>query len=181
MQQDIFATFDDKADISFITGTLGTGATGSFPSSNSYDCGIPGVPVPVGVSNLAFGGAAGSGTGTIGGPLLHDIGRGRRVSIVVQVLTAFTSGGAGTLQVNIINTTDAALTAGLQVLLSTQTAIALATLVAGFRMAFGSVPGKVPKRFLGLQYVVATAAFTGGLVSSFLALDVDEHGDIMGA
>lgn len=179
MQQDIYATFDDSVDISLLTGVAGTGATGTFQCTNSYDTGAAGVPKAAGVSNLAFGGAAGSGTGTIGGPLLHDIGRGRRVELVVQVEAAFV-GTSGTVEVMFLCDQSATLTSSAQVLLRTGP-IAVASLVAGYRWAFSQIPGKVPKRFVGTQYAIATTAMSAGTFSSFLALDVDSHGDFIGS
>jgi hypothetical protein len=180
MIQDIYATFDDKADISLLTGTTGVGATGTFQCNNSYDTGAAGVPNAVGVSNLAFGGAAGSGSGTIGGPLMHDIGRGRRVSLVVQIEAAFV-GTSGLVEVDFLCADSADLkTTNAQVLLKTP-AIAVASLVAGYRFPFGSIPGKVPRRYVGTQYVVTTTAMSAGTFSSFLALDVDDHADVIGA
>jgi hypothetical protein len=178
MIQDIYATFDDKVDISALTGTTGVGATGTFTCTSSYDTGAAGVPNPQGVSNLAFGGAAGSGTGTIGGPLLHDIGRGRRVHLVVQIEVAFV-GASGTVQVQAGCDPTLTLASAWQTLLQTDL-IPVASLVAGYRFPFGTIPGKVPKRFFGTRYLIGTTAMSAGTFSSFLALDVDEHADVIG-
>ena len=170
MIQDVLAIFDDKVAVNNgVTFVIGTQLC-----TNSYDTSIAGVPA---AAVLFTGQSTGAG---IGGPLLHDVGRGvraKRLKIVVQVTTACT-GATATVQAQFICSAAAALSAP-TVLLSTA-AIAVAALVAGYRFRFGSLPGVVPQEFVGIQYVVATANLTAGAFSSSLILDEDDHADILG-
>lgn len=170
MNQDILATFDDKRDVS--SAALGTGifsvANSPNKSTNSYDTSAKGVPLAA----LNYAAAGG-----IGGPLLHDIGRGRKVKLVVQVTTTMV-GATATLSVDFISSATQDL--GTPTVLLSSAAIAIGTLVAGYRFRFGSIPGVVPQQFVGVQYNVGTATITAGNISAFLALDVDDHADILG-
>lgn len=160
---DVFAIFDDKS-----TMAGGTFNIGNVLSLKSYDQAAAGTPAAVGPG------------GAIGGTLLHDIGRGtgRRINLHVQITTAAV-GATATLDAKFVCADDAALTTNLTILL-TSTPIAVATLVAGYRFRFGSIPGVIPRRFLGMQYVVATANFTAGAMYAALCLDSEDHADILG-
>jgi hypothetical protein len=125
-------------------------ALGNTLSTNTIDLGVAGTPV-------------------VGG-LITDVGRGGNVEVVAQVVTAFTSGGAATLQVQLVMADDAALTSNLTVLDETA-AIALASLVAGYQFRMGTIPGGVTKRYLGIRYIVGTAVMTAGAVTAGLAKD----------
>jgi len=179
MYQDILATLDDKRDVTAagLGGGALTVANSPNVSTSSYDTGIAGVPLPLGLG------------GTIGGPLIHDIGRGRRMVLDVQVvappiagittaLFPLTSGGGATVKVDFISSAAQALTAP-TVLLSTA-AIPIATLVSGYRWRFGSTPAAIAQQFIGFQYTVGTADLTGGNISSLLLGTPDDHADILG-
>lgn len=112
-----------------------------------------------------------TGTTAFGAAVIADFGRGTALELVVQVVTTFTSGGAATLEVELVMADDAALTTNLTVLQATGD-IALATLVAGYQFRLSSVPHGITKRYLGLRYRNdSAAAFTAGAVSAFLAFD----------
>jgi hypothetical protein len=108
----------------------------------------------------------------------RDIGIGDdpALKLLVLVTTTFTSGGAGTLQVNFQGATDNG--SGAPATFSTYystPAYALATLVAGARLMDMDVPrppaGVAVPRFLRLTYVVGTATMTAGIVESLIVLD----------
>jgi hypothetical protein len=163
---DKLAIFDDKFAVA---GWI----VGANLSQFSYDTYPAGVPAAVGLSP--------GGGGAIGGPLLHDIGRGRPVHLLSQVNTTFTSGGAPTLIARVVVADNGPLTTNLTPLLQTpDTVIPLATLVAGYRFPFKTLPGKVPRQFVGMQYTVAVAVYTGGTITSALVLGADDHADILG-
>lgn len=126
-------------------------AAGNYLSTNTIDLGAVGTPV-------------------LGGTLASDIGRGDSPEVMAQVTTTFTSGGAGTLVVQLVMADDAALTSNLTIVSQTDT-LALATLVAGYQFRFGRVPPGISKRYLGLRYVIGTATMTAGKVTAGLALD----------
>lgn len=112
-----------------------------------------------------------AGTAYPGGTVPKDIGKGRPVDVLVQVTEAFTSGGSATVQARLVMADNAALTTNKTVLQETS-AIAVATLVAGYQFRLGgSIPPGVSKRYLGVDYVIATATTTAGKVTAALVAD----------
>lgn len=175
--QDSFCMFDKNVSL-LTAGASGTGfnagAAGAYTNiGGSYDTGVAGVPAAVGPTVLGAGG------GTIGGPLIHDIGRGIRLKYYAQITAAVTSAGAATLQVDFICADTQDLVTNQTMLLSSGP-IAKAALVTGYRFRHGSTPGVVPRRFIGSLYTIAVAALTAGFISSGLMLDVDDHADVLG-
>lgn len=137
---------------------------GTYVSDDIIDLHISGIPV---LANLQ--GA-------------RDMGIGDRpaLKLLVQVITAFTSGGAGTLQVALQGATDNG--SGAPATYSTwwlSPAYALATLNAGSRLYNMDMPrppdGIAIPRFLRMAYIVAGATMTAGTVSSFIVIDRDDQ------
>jgi hypothetical protein len=128
---------------------------GTVLCTNSIDTGSAQAP-PQAVTQVASAG--------IGGPLLHDWGRIARgdLELVIELTTTVTSGGAATLQIQFIQADDGALTTNVEVLEETR-AYALALLVQGSQFPLRSPVG-VKRRFIGVQYVIGTAAITAGAV-----------------
>lgn len=170
--QDSFAMFDTQTTGVLTGAQFGAGVAGSYTSTKSYDTAAAGSPA----ATVAFGA---SGGGPIGGPLIHDLGRGRRLNFDARIHVAVTSAGAATVQVNFICADDAALTANVQALLASEV-VAKATLVIGYRYRHGHTPGVIPRRFVGAQVVIGTAALTAGTYSSGLMLDQEDHADVLG-
>lgn len=132
-----------------------------------------------------FADALALNTGAPGNYLLGDVidlgisardpGNGEPLWWYVYMSTAATSGGAATLQMQLLQSAAAGMTSP-DILLQTD-AIALASLVAGAKVArirLGMVPTNItPKRYLGIRQVTGTAAFTGGALRSGLTKDVE--------
>lgn len=178
--KDLLATFDSKA--SLLSAQFGGGAAGTYTSNFSYDTAGGAVSTAAQAVTTAGAGvpnAVGPG-GTIGGPLLHDFGRGRSLLFIAQITTAVTSAGAATVQVNFIQADDAALATNAVATLFSGV-IPKATLVAGYRFLHKRTPGKISQRWIGAQVVIGTAALTAGAYSADLALDIDDHADVYGA
>lgn len=182
MSQDKNAMFDIAADLtsgvgaqSAINGGFKAGVVGSYAGTNTYDCAVAGTPNAVGPSG-----------GTIGGPLLHDYGRGRRLLVYAQIVLAVTSAGAATLECDIVSDTNVDLGSGgydpivPASVLVRSAAIPKAALVAGYRFRHGSTPGLIPNRYLGVMWIIGGATITAGKVTSGLMLDVDDHADVLG-
>ncbi len=141
-------------------------AVGSQDSANTIDLGITS-----GIPSSANGGGA------------RDIGIGDdpAMKLLVQVVTAFTSGGAATLAVALKGAIDNG--AGAPAAFSTwytSPTYALATLaVAGNRLMDMDMPrppaGIAIPRFLKLTYTVAGATVTAGAISSYIVLDRDDQ------
>jgi hypothetical protein len=138
---------------------INTGAPATYNSTNVLDLHLINGGIPV----LANGQGA------------RDIGIGddNMLQLMVLVTTTFTSGGAGTLQVNFQGAPDNGAGApGTWTTYSSTEVYALAALIAGARLMDQAVPrppaGVTFPRFLRLTYVVGTAAFTAGAFESFI-------------
>lgn len=132
------ATFSDAQSLAL--------ANGTYLSANVYDQGAPAVD-------------------TLGNTITKDIGRSQWVDVLVQVVETFASGGAATLQVNIV--TDDAENLGSPTVIQSTPVLPLATLVAGYQFRLALPPG-LAERYLGIQYVIGTAAMTAGRVTAAL-------------
>ena len=138
---DVQNLFDDAKDFN------GIGA-GNYVSTNAID----------------LWGSAAAPSIPQGGTVIKDMGR-TPVELLCQVITTFTSGGAPTLQIQLIGATASDLTTGQLVYTETAALLALATLVAGYKFRVAIPPG-ITLRYLGLRYVVLTAAYTAGKLTS---------------
>ena len=106
------------------------------------------------------------GTNTIDtGPLASaqnsDYGTGQELDITVRILQTLTSAGAATVQFQLIQADDPALSVNVQVINQTD-AFPFALLTAGtdIPLAWSRDAPYVPKRYAGLRTVIAGAALT---------------------
>lgn len=162
MIMDILALFNDQTSIAAYT------VAGSPYRSASYDTGVAGTP-PAGV------------IGQLGGPLLHDLGRGRPLFLDVQITTAVTSGGAASLEADFTSADTADLQTTNPTVILAGPAVPKATLVAGYRYPFKTVPAKIARRYCGISWTVTTNDLTGGKVTSGMLFNADDHADMLGA
>jgi hypothetical protein len=138
--------------------------TVTAPSTGVIDFAGVGVgnapPNSFGISNAVFG---------------EDVGIGDGVSppkICVILGTAFTAGGAGTMQVQVQESVDSGAPgytpAAWQTIMETDT-LSLAQLAAGAQIVDYTIapraPGQAFPRFLRLNYVVATGPMTAGTIA----------------
>lgn len=149
---DAFLQFDSSANLAQVVGT--------YNSTNVIDLHMAGIPVL----------ASGQGARDIG------IGDDPALKIFCCVTTTFTSGGAGTLQVNLQGAADNGSGAPLSYTTWWSSPVyALATLNAGstlFNMDMPRPPDGSPiPRFLRMTYVIAGATMTAGTVQSEIVLD----------
>ncbi len=104
----------------------------------------------------------------------RDIGAGEGVGdlfVYAAVAAAATSGGAATLQLQLVSSDSPALTS--PTVHYTGSANALAALTAGSQLFAFRLPPGVYKRYVGVIQVTGVAAFTGGSIFAFLAEDVN--------
>ncbi len=94
---------------------------------------------------------------------------GNPVRIWVQVTDTFESGGAATLAIDLETATDAAFSS--PVTIASISALALATLVEGYRVPIDFLP-RTDLGFLRLEYTIGTATTTAGTVSAGIVFDV---------
>lgn len=150
---DAFQQFDSAANLAQPVGT--------YPSTNVLDYGVvSGVP-----SSANGGGARDMG-----------IGDDPALKLLVIATTAFTSGGAGTLQVSIQGAPDnGAGSPGAFTTWWSSPAYALATLALGARLLDMDFPrppdGVAIPRYVRLLYTVAGATFTAGTLEAFVVID----------
>lgn len=129
--------------------------TGTTVSTNSYDLG-----------------AAGTVPG-LGGTVPYDVGKGKMVEVDVQVTTTCTSGGSNTTKAQLITSASADLST--PTVIASSEAIAVATLIAGYRFRLRGITQGVTQRYLGVQYVIATADLTAGAFTAGVILDVQSN------
>jgi hypothetical protein len=155
---DMNTIFADQFDLTtLVAGTPNT-LTSSLP------LGLPGTPPN------AF-------QGPIGGPVIHDIGRGRRIPIFAQITATVLT--TASITCDLITADDFTMTTNKTVILSTG-AVAVAKLVTGYRFRLGVVPKGISQAFLGMQLTATTAAPTAGKFTGALRLDDNDHADILG-
>lgn len=102
-----------------------------------------------------------------------DLGAGRPIHILTQVTEDFAAVGAATLTVALQDSDDAAFSAP-RTLIS-GSAVAKASLTAGHRFGLGVLPAD-HKRYLRLNYTVATGPFTAGKIEAGLVIDLPTNG-----
>ena len=103
--------------------------------------------------------------------LARDVGLGEYFWLVINVQTTATSGGAATLVVNLVTDSAAALSS--PVILVSSASFAVAALIAGVNVLAIRLPaeGVAYKRYIGIQQVTGTAAFTAGKIDAFMVQD----------
>jgi len=102
----------------------------------------------------------------------REMGRGTQIPLLAQVVTTFTAGGAATLTVAFQVDSDVAF--GSAQTLYTSAAIAVATLVAGYRVLLDRVPehtaAKADARYWRFNYTVATGPMTAGALTAGIVM-----------
>jgi hypothetical protein len=125
------------------------------------------------------------GVGTADSTNIVDLGVTRDIGdavtphnlfLLIQVVTAFTSGGSATLTFQVQTATDSSGAPGTWTVMYQSPAIAVASLVQGYRPFSGPLPtnsgtnlNPTAYRFLKLTYVVGTAAMTAGALTAGLS------------
>ena len=102
--------------------------------------------------------------------VVRDIGGAvtDNLALLVQVVTAFTSGGSATLQIQFQTSPDNATWSNPAM----SDAIPVAQLVAGYKFLVDEIPGPT-SRYLRLNYVVGTAAMTAGTLTAAIVPSLD--------
>ena len=122
---------------------LNTGAAGTYLIGSQIDLGVDGL----------------------------DVGVGEDLYLVIQVTTTATSGGSATGQFKLASDASAAISTTTSTVHFVTDAIAVATLVAGYRVAAVRLPSGTYERYLGILHTVSTAAATAGAIDAFLTHD----------
>jgi len=101
---------------------------------------------------------------------LRNIGSGNQIEVLVGVGTAFTAAGAATMTIALQDSADN--TTFADVLVSP--AIAVASLAAGFEALRVRVPATT-RRYIALNYTIATGPMTAGALTAVLELDRQDN------
>lgn len=106
------------------------------------------------------------------GSTSSDIGNGEPLYLVIRVDTTATSGGAATGQFHLCSDAQAAIAVdGSATYHYSSSAIAVASLTAGTKVAAIALPQGTYERYLGIVQTTGTAAFTAGKINAFLTTD----------
>jgi len=120
-------------------------------------------------------------TGSTASTNIIDLGIARDIGgavtdqlmLLCEVVTAFTSGGSATLQVQFQTAPDNGSGApGSWSILSQSDAVAVASLVQGYKFLAGELPGGT-QRFIRLNYAIGTAVMTAGTLKAALVPSLD--------
>lgn len=103
----------------------------------------------------------------------EDIGNGQVVYLNIVVEETFTDGGdSATLEIRLVSDDSASIHASTSTLHFSSGTFLKAALTAGTKMSFQiPVSGKEYERYLGINFVVATAGFDAGEITAWLSLD----------
>lgn len=91
--------------------------------------------------------------------------------LVIRVATAATSGGAATGQFRLVSDDTATPSTTTATVHYTSAAIPVASMTAGSTIAVVCLPSGSYERYLGIQQITGTAAFTAGAIDAFLTAD----------
>lgn len=102
----------------------------------------------------------------------QDAGVGGKLQVLVQVDTAFTAAGAATMQIQLQCDSDSAF-GTVKTVIETD-AIPVATLIAGYR-AILPIPYYLDKRYIRVNYVIATGPMLTGAISAAVVMGVQHN------
>ena len=93
--------------------------------------------------------------------------------LVVRMSTAATSGGAATLAIRVVSDDTSTPSTTTATVHFTSGAIPVASLTAGALVAAVKLGGvrPEPERYIGIQQITGTAAFTGGSIDAYFTTD----------
>ena len=96
---------------------------------------------------------------------------GSDLYLVIRVATAATSGGSATGQFRLVSDDTATPSTTTATVHATSAAIAVASLTAGYTVMVTRLPSGSYERYVGIQQITGTAAFTAGAIDAFLCSD----------
>lgn len=96
---------------------------------------------------------------------------GSDLYLFINVATAATSGGAATGQFRLVSDDTATPSTTTATVHYTSDAIAVASLTAGRLISCVKLPSGSYERYIGIQQITGTAAFTAGAINAFLTSD----------
>jgi hypothetical protein len=97
-------------------------------------------------------------------PLVRDVGKGKGVPLLIQVVDAFAAAGAATLQVQLRVDADPAMPS--PKIVWNSPIVALSDLKPGYQFNIDYLPKGLDERYAQINYIVATGPMTSGKVTS---------------
>ena len=143
---------DDRLEFADAT-ALNTGAAGTYNIGDVID---------------THGPTIGHGSGQ---NIVRDLGADGELYVVARIATSATSGGSATLQLRVVSDDTATPSTTTATVHATSAQFALAALVAGATIMVARLPSGSYERYVGVQQITGTVAFTGGAVDVFLVSD----------
>ncbi len=128
---------------------LNTGAAGTYNIGDAVDTGI---------------------AGTATQP--NDLGVDDPLWLVIQVATTATSGGSAPGTFRLVSDSTGTPDTSTATIHFTTPAFAVASMTAGTVLACVKLPSGIYERFVGVQQITGTAAFTAGAIDAYLTNDV---------
>lgn len=109
--------------------------------------------------------------------IARDIGQGESLEVAIQILQTLTSGGAATVQFQIVGADDAAISTNVNVYVQTD-AFVYSTLTAGkmIPLHWDRAAPYPARRYVAVRYVIGTAVLTNG-TGQFFATTVKNFQD----
>lgn len=101
----------------------------------------------------------------------RDLGVSADLWLVARVAVTATSGGSATLRLRLVSDDTATPDTSTATVHYESPAIPVASLVAGTTIAAIKLPSGSYERYLGIQQITGTAAFTAGAIDAFLTND----------
>lgn len=117
----------------------------------------------------------------IGGNQPNDLGRGEPLEIAISTLVTATAAGAATVNFELVQADDAALTANVETLVQTG-AVPIAKLTAGtiVPLHLDRAAPYAPRRYIGVRYTVGTGPLTAGTFTAAVVKNVADVANIYG-
>lgn len=118
---------------------------------------------------------------TLGGNQPNDYGRGEPLEIAISTLVAAAAAGAATVNFELIQADDAALSVNVETLVQTGSIpIARLTLGALVPLHLDRAAPYAPRRYIGVRYTVGTGPLTAGTFSAAIVKSVQDIANIYG-
>ena len=112
--------------------------------------------------------------GPIKAGIVRDIGKGKQIPLLAQVIEQFTAAGAGTLTISLQTDDNEAFASPKTVW--TSAALALATLKPGFVAIPEYIPRGTDDRYICFNYAVATGPMTAGKITAGVTMGNQSNG-----
>lgn len=106
---------------------------------------------------------------------VRDIGQGEPLYLVITVTTTATSGGSATGQFRLVSDATTTISTTTATVHATSDAFAVADMSAGTNLMKMVIPmeGNAYERYLAVQQITGTAAFTAGAIDAYLTPQPD--------